>query len=333
MAVYRPQEPTRDFTKSTRTWLRDPAVSAKAKGLLSYIASHSQNYNLSFEQIVAEMRDDERSVRSGIKELESHGYLRRKRRRDETGKLGGYDWHVIDFPQSSAAANPEGETQSGDDQCEHGESAGQSHTAKKPCGADQRKQDVSQGHAHTAKKQPGSDLPEQDVSAGGDHTAKRRTKKTKETMEENKEETMARTELTPNTSDRFAPSGVGGDSNEDRIDCEPDINIGDDPAQRTTFVDWRLDDLQVLADIIGSDHVISDGTGSSPAGVYSVRKVYDSLRFNHKTPKVWPGKWATKSEENAPGGSGAVVEWLARYGLAPGDPAQPSDHYRDWTAA
>jgi len=24
---------------------------------------------------------------------------------------------------------------------------------------------------------------------------------------------------------------------------------------------------------------------------------------------------------------------LARYGLAPGDPAQPSDHYRDWTAA
>jgi hypothetical protein len=184
MAIYRPQEPAKDFVKSTRSWLRDPALSSKAKGLLSYIASHSATYELTFEQIVAEMKDDERAIRSGIKELEKSGHLKRWRRRNDDGTLGGYDWQVIDFPDVFAGGDQVAKTQSGSDQGKHGESAGGDHTAKQQPGRDQGEQAVSAGQAHTAKQQGGSEQAERGVSAGGNHTAKRRTKESKELQKE-----------------------------------------------------------------------------------------------------------------------------------------------------
>lgn len=157
----------------------------------------------------------------------------------------------------------------------------------------------------------------------------------KNTPDEHTNRTQERTEPTPNTSDRFAPSGVG-DEDDDEYgaeddDQEPAVHLDARAPVRTKFANWRHDDLKRLAGFVGSDHIISDGTGSSPVGAYSMEKLYDSLRYHHNTPKVWPGKWAAKVEKNS--GGGGVVEWLARYGLAPGDSPQPSEHFNDWTAA
>ncbi|MFF0822482.1 hypothetical protein ACFYUR_19135 [Micromonospora haikouensis] len=199
MAIFRPQEPTRDYSKSARTWARDPRISAKAKGILTNITSHSPTYELTFEQIVAEMKDDERAVRSGIKELETSGYLKRWRRRNEDGTLGGYDWQVIDYPDVFAGQDQGTKTQSGSEQGKRGDSAGSDHTAKVHPGRDQGKHDVSAAQSHSAKSQSGSDQEEDRVSAGGDHTAKRRTKKTKNIKEEDQKNTTslsARTSVT-----------------------------------------------------------------------------------------------------------------------------------------
>lgn len=187
MAIYRPQEPTRDYSKSARTWARDPRLSAKAKGILTNISSHAPTYELTFEQIVAEMKDDERAIRSGIKELEASGYLNRWRRRNEDGTLGGYDWQVIDYPDVFAGRDQDAKTQSGSEQGKHGKTAGGDHTAKAHPGSDQEKHGVSAGQDHTAKPQGGDEQGKDGVFAGGNHTAKRRTKKTKEHQVENKE--------------------------------------------------------------------------------------------------------------------------------------------------
>jgi hypothetical protein len=309
MAILRPQEPTKDFTKSARTWVRDPALSAKAKGLLTYIASHSPTYELSVEQIVAEMRDDERSVRSGIKELETCGYLRRQRRRDGSGKLGGYDWQVIDFPDVFAGHDQEAETQSGSEQGEHDETAGHDHTAEQPTGPDLQEQGVSAGQDHTAKPQPGREQGKDGVSAGGDHTAKRRTKETKETNVEDKEKTMERSEVERTTSGRFAPSGADH-TQDDQL--EP-LTLHPPTPRSKGFTDWRDEDYDRFLVALGSEEVICVGGVAGKPGTYPARALYDGMLKMPDGAKDWPGKYLEGVHARDP--VNGITKWLERYGL------------------
>lgn len=95
------------FSLVPHHWLRDPELSYKGKGLLSAIASHREDYELTVEQLIAESKDGKDSVNSGVKELERVGYLVRSgRRRKADGTLGGYDYQVIEFPHADAADDP-----------------------------------------------------------------------------------------------------------------------------------------------------------------------------------------------------------------------------------
>lgn len=117
------------FTPVPNHWLRDPQLSYKGKGLLSAIASHRDDYELTIEQLIAESKDGKDSVNSGVKELERVGYLlRRSRRRNADGTLGGYDYEVVEFPHGARDeardGAPQRKTRTGRDQGKHGVSAG-----------------------------------------------------------------------------------------------------------------------------------------------------------------------------------------------------------------
>jgi hypothetical protein len=118
MSVLRGSLPTDGFTIIPNAWLRDPALSAKAKGILCYIASHSQGYELSFGQMRREMSDGETALRTGLAELEESGYLTRVRTRDEAGRLGIYEYVLGEVSAAhiqagkSSLDNPAGETAS-----------------------------------------------------------------------------------------------------------------------------------------------------------------------------------------------------------------------------
>jgi len=105
-------------------------------------------------------------------------------------------------------------------------------------------------------------------------------------------------------SGRFAPS-IG-----DEDDDQPLI-LGQTPARKTRWTNWREEDLELLTSLVGSDKVISDGS-RSPAGVYTLRKVYESLEVFPGSPKEWPGRWAQTVEETT-----GIVAWLAGHGLEP----------------
>jgi hypothetical protein len=95
MSIFLGHRPADNFSISPNAWFRDPRLSAKAKGILGYINSHAAGYELTMEQMIAEMADGKASLYAGLKELEDAGYLARYRRRDpQTGRLSSVDFYL-----------------------------------------------------------------------------------------------------------------------------------------------------------------------------------------------------------------------------------------------
>lgn len=107
VSILRGPIPADAFTIISNAWLRDPALSWKAKGLLSYIASHSAGHTLTSEQMLSEGSDGKDAVRAGLLELERAGYLRRVQQRGEGGKIAGTDY-ILQEPikEESSAGKP-----------------------------------------------------------------------------------------------------------------------------------------------------------------------------------------------------------------------------------
>lgn len=83
-----------DFTQVPNEMLRDPELSAKAKGLLCLLLTNKQGEWYSYQETLQQMMSDgETAIRSGLKELEEVGYLLRLKYRDiENKKFAGSIW-------------------------------------------------------------------------------------------------------------------------------------------------------------------------------------------------------------------------------------------------
>ena len=88
------------FTRVANAALRDVRLSYKARGLLAHIASHSEGWGVTEQQFATKSPEGVTSIRSGLRELEASGYLRRYRVRDELGCLGAAHWVITDDPTS-----------------------------------------------------------------------------------------------------------------------------------------------------------------------------------------------------------------------------------------
>lgn len=97
MSVFR-VEKTRNYTTMSNVHLRDTQLSLKAKGLLSYMLSNPDDWDYSIAGLASQCRDGIDSVRSGIKELEAHRYLRREKIRDAQGHIIDHDYRVFEVP-------------------------------------------------------------------------------------------------------------------------------------------------------------------------------------------------------------------------------------------
>ena len=87
------------YTHLYNETLRDKRLSFKARGLLAYMLSMADNWKFYTKSIVSSSDKDGRdSVLSGLKELEACGYLRRKSKRNESGKFDSQDWLIVDRP-------------------------------------------------------------------------------------------------------------------------------------------------------------------------------------------------------------------------------------------
>lgn len=104
MAVFR-VEKTRDYTVMANHHLRNTELSLKAKGLLSLMLSLPENWDYTTKGLSHICKDGIDSINATVKELESHGYITRRRIRNEKGQLTTTEYTIFEQPQSPDSAD------------------------------------------------------------------------------------------------------------------------------------------------------------------------------------------------------------------------------------
>ncbi|WP_329437846.1 hypothetical protein [Streptomyces canus] len=96
------------FTQIANGLFRDPQLSFKAKGLFGLLSTHRDGWRMTVTDIARRGRDGEAAVKSGLKELQKHGFLVRERERGQDGTLGAAAYFITDLPAlQSSRSQPE----------------------------------------------------------------------------------------------------------------------------------------------------------------------------------------------------------------------------------
>ena len=75
------------FAQVDNRYLQSPLLSLKAKGLLTYLLSKPDNWNIRLSELQKNNADGRDAIRSTFKELEKYGYMKRVVTRDKLGKF------------------------------------------------------------------------------------------------------------------------------------------------------------------------------------------------------------------------------------------------------
>ena len=86
------------FTTVDNLVLNDTKLSWKAKGLFVYLWSQADEWDFYETEVVKHSTDKIASLKSGLKELEQQGYLKRQRKRDNKGHFRENEWILSDNP-------------------------------------------------------------------------------------------------------------------------------------------------------------------------------------------------------------------------------------------
>lgn len=98
MAVF-PIEKTRDYTVMANHHLRNTALSLKAKGLLSLMLFLPEDWDYTTKGLARICKDGVDSICSTVKELEEHGYVMRRRIRNDKGQMVTVEYIILEQPQ------------------------------------------------------------------------------------------------------------------------------------------------------------------------------------------------------------------------------------------
>ncbi|MEV5989333.1 hypothetical protein AB0L85_30855 [Streptomyces sp. NPDC052051] len=86
------------FTQIANGLFRDTRLSFKAKGLFGLLSTHRDGWRMTVTDMARRGHDGEAAVKSGLKELENHGFLIRDRERNPDGTLGTATYFITDLP-------------------------------------------------------------------------------------------------------------------------------------------------------------------------------------------------------------------------------------------
>jgi hypothetical protein len=96
-----------DFATTPNCLLNNPNISFKAKGLYGYIQSKKEGWDFSAERIAKQSKESVDSVKAGLVELETYGYLQRVKLHNDKGYFEiEYILHATSILENPAVENP-----------------------------------------------------------------------------------------------------------------------------------------------------------------------------------------------------------------------------------
>lgn len=97
----------RNYTVMCNNHLRNEKLSWKGKGLMSYLLSLPDDWQIYLSELEKHATDGKDSLRTAIKELEEQGYLSKKQRINKKGYFDGYEYTIYEIPKEiPVAENP-----------------------------------------------------------------------------------------------------------------------------------------------------------------------------------------------------------------------------------
>ena len=121
MSIYRAPRPESNWTQIRNEIIEDQRLTFKATAVLIFVLSKPDNWRTSTRHLASVKREGIDAIRTAMTELESAGYIKRRRYQDEGGKWQ-YDTLVFDTPQrvdkgvrnTSPQVAPRGDNPDGD---------------------------------------------------------------------------------------------------------------------------------------------------------------------------------------------------------------------------
>ena len=89
----------KNFTVLDNAQIRDARLSWKARGLVAYLLSLPEGWQLRIAQLVEQAPDGRHSTRAGLAELQKTGYLIIERERNPRGRFERTTWTIIQTPR------------------------------------------------------------------------------------------------------------------------------------------------------------------------------------------------------------------------------------------
>lgn len=99
MSIIKIEKHRHNFTIIDKGFLDNTDLSFKAKGLLAWLLSRPDDWQVYLSHLVTVSTDGREAVRSGIAELEAAGYVSKKPSKDKDGTFDGWDYTIREVPK------------------------------------------------------------------------------------------------------------------------------------------------------------------------------------------------------------------------------------------
>ncbi len=90
------KNPENPYVMVDKRFVNNPNLSWKAKGILLYLLSKPDDWEIYESDIEKHATDGRDACRSGIRELENAGHIKRVQHRDENGRMSSMEYHVYE---------------------------------------------------------------------------------------------------------------------------------------------------------------------------------------------------------------------------------------------
>lgn len=98
MGIIRIDKTAGNYFIASKYYVEDENISWKAKGIMSYLFSKPDDWQIYQTQLEKVSKDGKASVRSTINELIDNGYITRQSRRKSNGDFDGYNYTLHEHP-------------------------------------------------------------------------------------------------------------------------------------------------------------------------------------------------------------------------------------------